>query len=228
MTSEKRNIIKSLIPPVLFLALLWLIKAGEMITNHPISYLGNFPRTVHGLVGIVTSPLIHSDLKHLMANSVPLLILGGCLLFFYKEIALKIILLIYLVPGIAVWAGAREAYHIGASGVVYGLATFLFFSGIIRKDNRLLAITMLVTFLYGSMVWGIFPDFFPEENISYESHFWGLVTGSILAFYFKKEGPKRKKYNWELEEEEIIQNSEDREEDEPIQINYIPKDKNLN
>ncbi|MCF8369287.1 MAG: rhomboid family intramembrane serine protease [Bacteroidales bacterium] len=217
MTSEKQNIYKSLIPVILFLVLIWLVKGGEMITGHPIVNLGNYPRTWHGLLGILTSPLIHSDLKHLGANSVPLFVLGGCLFYFYKEISLKVILLIYLIPGIAVWVGAREAYHIGASGVVYGLAGFLFFSGIVRKDNRLLAITMMITFLYGSMVWGIFPDFFPEENISYESHFWGLVTGSILAFYFRKEGPQRKVYQWELEEEE--------EPFDEIQINYIPENK---
>ena len=101
--------------------------------------------------------------------------------------------LIILITGISVWIGGREAYHIGASGVVYGLASFLFTSGIIRREPRLLAITLLVTFLYGSLVWGIFPDFFPEKNISYEGHFWGLVSGVVLAFYFRKEGTMKHK-----------------------------------
>ena len=130
-----------------------------------------------------------------------MLVLGGCLFYFYKEIAVKIFILIYLITGLCVWFGAREAYHIGASGVVYGLASFLFLSGIIRRDGRLLAITLLVTFLYGSLVWGVFPDFYPEKNISFESHFWGLIVGVILALYFRKLGPQRKKYDWEEEEE---------------------------
>ena len=201
MVKEKKNIIRSLIPPLLFILLLWIIKLGEIFTHIDLGFLGVYPRKVFGLPGIITSPLIHSDLKHLFANSVPILVLGGCLLYFYKEIALKTIVLLYIIPGISVWLGAREAFHIGASGVVYGLASFLFFSGIFRKDARLLAITLLVTFLYGSMVWGIFPDFYPEKNISYESHFWGLVTGTLLAFYFRKKGPRRKKYSWEIEEE---------------------------
>jgi len=229
MANEKHNIIRSLIPPFLFIVLLWIIKLGEILTNTDLGFLGVYPRKLIGLPGIITSPLIHANLQHLFSNSIPLLVLGGCVLYFYKEIALKTLAMIYIIPGICVWLGAREAYHIGASGVVYGMAAFLFFSGIFRKDIRLLAITMLVTFLYGSMVWGIFPDFFPERNISYESHFWGLVIGTILAFYFRKEGPKRKKYNWEIEEEieqsQIIEEESSTDKPEEINIRYIYKGK---
>jgi len=202
MDSETQKIFRSLLFPSLFVILLWVIKLGEIATQLDLGFLGVLPRKLPGLIGILTSPLIHSDLKHLFANSIPLFVLGGCLFYFYKEIAVRTFLLIYIITGICVWVGAREAYHIGASGVVYGLAAFLFFSGIFRRDAKLLAITMLVTFLYGSMVWGIFPDFFPDRNISFESHFWGLVVGAILAFYFRKLGPQRKKYEWEDEEAE--------------------------
>jgi len=201
MNQEKKNILQSLFPPLLFVILLWVIKAGEIVTHTELGFLGIYPLKSTGLIGIITSPLIHSDFKHLFANSIPLLVLGGCLFYFYKEIAVKIFILIYLITGLCVWFGAREAYHVGASGVVYGLASFLFLSGIIRRDGRLLAITMLVTFLYGSLVWGVFPDFYPEKNISFESHFWGLIVGLILALYFRKLGPQRKKYDWEEEEE---------------------------
>ncbi|MBC8485531.1 MAG: rhomboid family intramembrane serine protease [Bacteroidetes bacterium] len=201
MNQEKKNILQSLLPPLLFILLLWVIKAGETVTHTELGFLGIYPLKSTGLIGIITSPLIHSDFKHLFANSIPLLVLGGCLFYFYKEIAVKIFILIYIITGLCVWFGAREAYHIGASGVVYGLASFLFLSGIIRRDGRLLAITLLVTFLYGSLVWGVFPDFYPEKNISFESHFWGLIVGVILALYFRKLGPQRKKYDWEEEEE---------------------------
>jgi membrane associated rhomboid family serine protease len=202
MIQEKRTIIRSLFLPMLFVAFLWIIKLSEMAIQIDLGFLGVYPRKVEGLIGILTSPLIHADIKHLFANSIPLLVLGGCLFYFYKELAVKTFFLIYFVTGICVWAGAREAYHIGASGVVYGLAAFLFFSGIIRRDGKLLAITLLVTFLYGSMVWGIFPEFFPEKNISFESHFWGMATGTILAFYFRKIGPQRIIYEWEDDEED--------------------------
>lgn len=200
MNSEKRKILKSLVPPLLFILLLWLIKLGEHLTHSELTVLGIYPRHLSGLPGIISSPLIHKDFEHLFANSIPLFVLGASLFYFYREIAVKVFLFILLITGMSVWIGAREAYHIGASGVVYGLAAFLFASGILRREPRLLAITLLVTFLYGSLVWGIFPDFFPEKNISYEGHFWGLVSGLLLAFYFRKEGPQRKVYDWETEE----------------------------
>jgi len=201
MNPEKRKIIQSLFLPFLFVILIWIIKLGEMATQTDLGFLGIYPRSLQGLFGIITTPLLHADLKHLFANSVPLLVLGGSLFYFYKELAIKTFLLIYFITGLSVWVGGREAYHIGASGVVYGLAAFLFFSGIIRRDGKLLAITLLVAFLYGSMVWGIFPDFFPEKNISFESHFWGMVAGAILAWYFRKIGPQRTLYEWEEEDE---------------------------
>ncbi len=201
MNPEKRKIIQSLFLPFLFVILIWIIKLGEMVTQTDLGFLGIYPRRIEGLIGIIATPLLHADLKHLFANSVPLMVLGGCLFYFYKELAVKTFLLIYFITGLSVWVGGREAYHIGASGVVYGLAAFLFFSGIIRRDGKLLAITLLVAFLYGSMVWGIFPDFFPEKNISFESHFWGLVAGAILAWYYRRIGPQRTIYEWEDEDE---------------------------
>lgn len=202
MSQEKRKLLNSLISPSLFILLIWVIKLGELATDTSLSFLGVYPLHAKGLLGIVTGPMIHGDMEHLMANTIPLFILGGSLFYFYKDIALKTILLIALITGLSVWIGGREAYHIGASGLVYGLASFLFLSGIIRWEPRLLAITMLVAFLYGSLVWGIFPDFFPEKNISFEGHFWGLVSGALLAVYYKKEGPQRKRYDWEDEEDE--------------------------
>lgn len=227
MTPEKRKLINSLLPPFLFIVLIWLIKLGEILTQYNFTFLGVYPLRASGLLGVVTSPLIHGDIEHLSANSVPIFVLGSSLFYFYREIALKVVVLIVLITGLSVWIGGREAYHIGASGIVYGLAAFLFVSGIIRNEPRLLAITMFVTFLYGSLVWGIFPDFFPEKNISYEGHLWGMVSGGALAVYFKKEGPQRKIYQWEKDEEneeETIDQTDISSEKENIQINYIKKD----
>ncbi|MFU8843525.1 MAG: rhomboid family intramembrane serine protease [Bacteroidales bacterium] len=224
MSEERKHIIQSLLPPMYLIALLWVIKLGEIVSGFDLHFLGVFPLNFSGILGILTSPLIHSDIKHLAANSVPLFVLGASLLYFYKEIALKSLALIYVLPGLFVWFGGREAFHIGASGVVYGLAGFLFFSGVFRKEARLLAITLLVTFLYGSLIWGIFPGFYPEEKISFESHFWGLIAGIIVAFYFRKQGPQRKKYNWEIEEEdqEDVPETNSQSKQENITINYIP------
>ena len=135
--------------------------------------------------------------------------------------------MIYIFTGIWVWIVARDAYHIGASGLIYGLAAFLFVSGIIRKNPRLMAITLLIAFLYGGLIWGIMPDFYPEKNISFESHFWGLVVGAVLAFYYRKLGPQKKKYDWEYEEEEenAFYESQNSNENNSIEINYTsPKE----
>lgn len=228
MHLEQKKILSSFIFPSILILLLWVIKLGEIATGFDISFLGVYPKTFTGLIGIITGPLIHGDLEHLFANSVPLLVLGSTLFFFYRDIAVKVFILVYLITGFTVWAGARDAYHIGISGVVYGLASFLFFSGIIRRDLKLLAITMFVTFLYGSMIWGIFPELFPEKNISWESHFWGLVIGLLLAMYFRNLGPQKKRYDWEEEEDDEDEDEVEVENasiHQQIQINYqIKKD----
>jgi membrane associated rhomboid family serine protease len=201
MQHEERRILRSFILPFLFVFLLWVVWAVEMIGHYNFGFLGVYPLKLFGLTGIITAPLVHGDFSHLMSNSVPLLILGSTLFYFYRDLAVRIFILIYLLTGVWVWLAARPAYHIGASGVVYGLAMFIFASGVIRKHSGLTAVALVVVFLYGSLVWGIFPEFFPEQNISWESHLLGLVAGFILAVYFRKEGPQRKKYQWELDEE---------------------------
>ena len=203
MNEERGKIIESLIYPALFVVILWLVKIFEVTFKTDLSQYGLQPLHLKGLMGIITSPLLHEGFSHLFANSVPLFLLGALLFYFYREIAWKILILIYLLTGIWVWVFARgNAVHIGASGVVYGLAAFLFLSGIIRRETKLMAITLLTAFLYGGMVWGIFPQFFPMKQISWESHLMGLLAGSVLAIYYRKSGPQRKKYEWEDEGEE--------------------------
>jgi membrane associated rhomboid family serine protease len=243
--NEKAKILNSFYYPALFVALIWIIKILELALDTRFSSFGIMPQKFTGLIGIITAPLLHGNLAHLTANSLPALVLGAVLFYVYRPIAWKIFILTYLVTGFWVWVFGRQNYHIGASGVIYGLASFLFFSGIFRKDNRLLAVTLLVAFLYGSMVWGLFPELFPEKNISWESHLMGLLAGFIFAFYFKGEGPVRKRYSWEIEEEddtdendpEAYWNVKPKQKKEavdtpanqtknPPQINYIYKESN--
>ena len=126
--------------------------------------------------------------------------LSVALFYFYSEIAFRIFLLTYLLTGVLVWVGGREAWHIGASGLVYGMASFLFFSGILRKYYRLVALSLLVVFLYGEMVWGLFPGIY--KNISWESHMLGFVSGIFLAVLYRNEGPQKPVYEWMEEEED--------------------------
>ncbi|MDN5205324.1 rhomboid family intramembrane serine protease [Fulvivirgaceae bacterium BMA10] len=166
-----------------FIGLLWTIKAVEVALASDFGEFGILPGKLSGVIGIITGPLIHSDFTHLFSNTVPLLILGVGLIYFYNKIAFEVVLWIYLMTGFWVWLTAREAYHIGSSGIVYGLVAFLFFSGVFRRDAKSIAVSLTVAFLLGGMIYGIFPV---NENISWESHLFGAISGIFCAFYFRK------------------------------------------
>ncbi len=202
MDNDLKRIWRSMIFPVLFVIILWIIKIIELQFSFDFSGFGILPLQVNGLPGILFSPLIHGDLKHLMSNSVPLIVLGWGLFYFYRKVALQVFFLSWLFSGLWVWVFARENYHIGASTIVYALAAFHITSALIRRERHVLAFMLLVFFLYGSMIWGMFPDFFPTRNISWEGHLMGTVAGIVLAVFYRKEGPQRPVPRWEDEEEE--------------------------
>lgn len=231
MRNRSSKLFFSLLYPTLFVAILWVIKLFEMAFDYNFFWYGLYPRTLHGLIGIATAPLLHANLSHLTSNSLPLIILGAMMFFFYRPIAFQVFFWVYLMTGVWVWAAARSSYHIGASGILYGFVTFLFFSGIFRKDVRLMALSMFVVFLYGGMVWGILPII---QGVSWESHLLGSLAGVITAYNFRNEGPAPKKYDWGTDEEnELIdvsgeQNIEpttDNESTEQLNIHYTYKEK---
>ncbi len=189
----------SVIFPLAFVLALWLVKSISLLFNWEIYQYGIYPQELSGLKGIFFSPFIHGSLSHLTSNSIPLLVLGSALFYFYREVAPRVVIASILITGIWVWVIARESYHIGASGVVYSLAAFLFVSGILRRHPRLMALSLLVAFLYGGLVWGIFPI---KDHISWESHLMGLIAGVILALFYRGYGPQRPVYSWELEGED--------------------------
>jgi membrane associated rhomboid family serine protease len=196
----RKKFFLSIIIPGMFIFLMWLMKIIEILFELDLSFLGIYPLEIKGIPGIFLSPIIHADFKHLVNNSIPLFFLATGVFYFYSEVALKVSAWIYVLTGIFVWLGGREAYHIGASGLVYGFASFLFFSGIIRKYFRLIALSLLVVFLYGSMVWGMLPELY--KNVSWESHMLGFVSGIMVAIWFRKEGPQNPVYEWMEEDEE--------------------------
>jgi membrane associated rhomboid family serine protease len=199
MNQDKKLFIKSTAISGGFLIFLWLVKIIEIVFNFNFVRFTLFPKTIHGLTGILISPLVHSDINHLAANSLPVFLLALGIFYFYKNASFKVFLIIYILPDIAVWLFGRPAYHIGASGLIYGFASFLFFSGLIRREPRSIALALLVIFLYGSMIWGVLPL---DKKISWESHLYGALTGIACAFIFRKSDPY-KKYDWEDEETEI-------------------------
>ena len=196
--SEKNQLFSFLFIPFIFLLLMWLIKLIELQFDLSFVKLGVFPQTSNGLKGIFFSPFIHKDLTHLFNNSLPILFLGGLLFSVYRKVALQIFIWLFLISGFWLWIIGRPSFHIGASGMIYALAAFLFVSGIIQKNRRLAAISCIIIFLYGSMIWGILPT---KESISWEGHLAGFFSGILVAIFYRKEGPKRKKYQWEIDEE---------------------------
>jgi len=210
---EKRIGWHSLFVSVCLVVVLWLIKLVEFEYGLDFSDWGVYPRVITGLRGIIFSPFIHGNFEHLAANSLPLLILTFSLFFFYRKSSYIILILIYLLSGLFVWLGGREAMHIGASGIIYGLAAFLFLSGVISYNIRLLTISLIVALLYGGLIWGIFPV---KPEISWESHLWGGISGFALAWFFRHSAPP-KQVEEEDNEEEIIWQEEDEEQPKEVE-----------
>lgn len=167
----------------------------EVTFNFNFNPYGIRPRTFVGLRGILFSPFIHGSVQHLWSNSLPLLILSMALLYFYKPIAWKIFVFGGILTGSLTWVIAENGTHIGASGIVYLLASFLFFKGINSKNYRLMALSLIVVFVYGSLIWGVLPG---QEGISWEGHLSGVVSGGVFAFIFRNYNLiPEKKYSWE-------------------------------
>jgi membrane associated rhomboid family serine protease len=207
---EKQRFYGSMLFPAIMVLLMWAIKLIESGFNTSFADYGLQPQTALGLRGILFSPLLHASWAHLSANTVPFFVLTAGLFYYYDKKALTIFILSWLITGLWVWIFAKDTgIHIGASGVVYALATFHFTSGILRKEPRMMAFSMLVVFLYGGLVWGIIPDFFPDKNISWQSHLLGGVAGILLAFAYRDEGPQRKVYEWDEDEDDDMEYIDD-------------------
>jgi membrane associated rhomboid family serine protease len=185
--------------PLGFVAVLWLLQLGAALFDVDLTSYGIYPRRLSGTIGIAMAPLIHGSFSHLIANSLPLMLLGSALFYGYPRSARVVIGCLYAGTGIGVWLIAREAYHIGASGLATGMMFFLFVIGAIRWDRRAIVLSMLAFFLYGSMFWGILPG---DPDVSFESHLCGAVIGVGLAIVLRNNdpAPPRTRYSWEDEE----------------------------
>lgn len=200
---EKKRMRIALIPTVFFISLLWLILIVDISLDLQFYKLGVYPLQLKGLPGILLSPFIHSSAKHLFSNTIPLFVLMWCLFYFYHEIAYKTFLILWILSGFLTWLFAREAWHIGASGIVYSLSFFLFFSGVFRKHIPLIAISLVVAFLYGSNVWNMLPwSMYLDANVSWEGHLSGGISGFIIAVVYRNHGPQKPIKEWIEEDHE--------------------------
>ncbi len=179
--------------PIITLLIIWTVYFIEIKFGFNFNKYGIYPKSFQGLRGVILSPFIHGSARHLFNNSMPLVVMLGCLYYFYKPIANKVLVIGLLLTGFLTWSFGRPSYHIGASGVIYFLVSFIFFSGIFRKYYRLVALSLVVVFLYGSMIWYIFPV---EEQISWEGHLSGFIVGFLFAIIFKNQGPQPEKFSY--------------------------------
>lgn len=181
-----------------FVAVIWVIQVLNSGLDLGLARFGVRPRELAGLPGILFAPLLHGSFAHLVANSVPLVVLGTGMLYLYPNSALKVLPAVYLGPGIAVWLFAKaSSVHAGASGLIFGLFSYIFVAGVIRRDRRAIAASLLVFFLYGAMVWEVFPI---SPGVSWETHLAAAVIGVLLAIALRHlDVPPRKRYSWEGE-----------------------------
>ena len=184
-----------------FVALIWVIQVLDWALSLDLARFGVRPREFAGLPGILLAPLLHGGFAHLATNSLPLLVLGTGMLYLYPTSALTVIPAAYLGPGVAVWLFAKApSVHVGASGLVYGLVSYIFLAGVIRRDRRAIAASLLVAFLYGSTVWGVLPI---EPGVSWQTHLAAAVIGVASAIALRHlDIPPRKRYDWEDEPDE--------------------------
>jgi len=220
-----------IVVPFVAVFAIWFVYWLEMRFGYNFVKYGIYPQTLKGFRGVLFSPFIHSGTSHLFNNSVPLAVLLAALYFFYRKLATKILFYGFFLTGFLTWSIARPSYHIGASGVVYMLFSFIFFSGVFRKHIRLLAVSMVVVFLYGGMVWYVFPI---KDGISWEGHSSGFVVGLVLAIIYRKKGPQKKEIAFKQTEFDTWFDTDgkfnppkiEEEKKETIEINYIlTKDK---
>jgi membrane associated rhomboid family serine protease len=210
-TSRRSRFFNAATLPIIAVVLLWCIHLLDVVYELELYRFGILPRTLEGIKGIFASPFIHGDINHLFNNTLPVLFLGWGLMYFYPRIAGKVVLGAWLGANVWVWLSARQNYHIGASGVIYGMAAFLFTSGFLRRQRTLMALSLLIVFLYGSMVWGILPL---VPRMSWEGHLWGMVAGIAMAFLYRHVPPA-------VSDPKPVTFDEDEEDDE---LTHVPHD----
>ena len=187
-----------------FVGVLWLIQLLDSGLDLAPEGFGVRPRELAGLIGIVFAPLVHADFAHLFSNSLPLIVAGTAMLYLYPQSSRRVLPAIYLGPGVAVWLFARGGTsHLGASGLVYGLVAYIFVAGLIRRDRRAIAASLLVSFMYGALVWGVLPI---KRGVSWETHLAAALIGVALALALRhRDLPPRRRYSWEEEASETRQ-----------------------
>lgn len=191
----QRNFILSLETSIAIMAVLWFIWLSDAYLGLELGRYGLRPRDSGGLIGIITAPLLHGSAEHLFSNTAPLLVSLTAILYLYPNSALRVLPMLWLGAGLLTWMIGRPSVHIGASGLVYGILSFVFISGMFRQDLRSIGVSLAVWFLYGSMIWGVLPI---RPSMSWEMHLSGAILGLIMAILYRNyDRVPIKRYDWE-------------------------------
>ena len=219
---------EAIIYPFLLLIVIWSVFwADHLFPLIDFYKFGVMPKDIDGLKGVLFMPLIHSNsgFEHIVNNSIPIAVLLGAIIYYYRSIALRVFFFSWILSGLGVWlfAANTNSYHIGISGIIYAMAAFLFTSGVLRKYRPLQAISLFVAFVYGSLIWGVFPT---PTHVSWEGHLMGLLAGVSLAIVYRKIGPQSPKYLYELEHEMGIEPPDfEGEWNEKVRLEEIKREK---
>jgi membrane associated rhomboid family serine protease len=209
MDQTTRQFIRKLGVPLGFVGVIFGIHLLQAILDIDLARLGVFPREVDGLPGILTGPLIHGSWEHLFSNSISFIMLGAVLFWFYPRIALRSIVWLYLLSGFGIWiSGQPNSYHIGASGIVYGMVSLVFWSGIFRRNVKSIVLALIILVMYAGFFEGIVPG---KEGISWEGHLSGAIAGILLAWIYRKD----------VEADEIVPEVEEEVEERHY---FLPRD----
>jgi membrane associated rhomboid family serine protease len=211
LEQDRRQLIDNFKFPIATILTIWFFYIFQMLTLSEWGEWGVYPRKIWGLTGIITAPLIHGSWAHLLSNTAPLFVLTVITVTFYKKIAMRAFWMIYWLTGTSVWLLARPVYHIGASGVVYGLVSFIFWNGIFRQSMRSIVLALVVMVFYSGMFVGILPD---QEGVSWESHLLGSIVGIFVSFWYKEE----------LEEDEVLEHNPFANESLEEKTFFLPED----
>ena len=199
IADEKKELRIAAVFSLLLTALPWTVHLADIVFSLQLNRHGLRPMEAGGLPGILTMPLLHSGWEHLISNTPALFALLFGLFLLYNQAAWRVLGYLYIISGLLTWFIGRSATHIGASGLVYALAAFHFVSGIIKKERRQRAFALLVAFLYGGFIWAFLPA---SASTSWEGHLSGLITGIVMAFYFRHEGPQKQEESIEEEDDD--------------------------
>jgi len=194
----RRNFRLAMKMSLVAIGILWTIFIFDIVFGLNLGRFGLRPGSIPGLLGIVTAPLLHANFQHILSNTFPLFLSLTATLYLYPRASIRVIPLIWIGSGTLAWFIGRSTLHIGASGMIYGLLAYVFVSGILRRDMRSVSVSLLIGFLYGSMVWGVLPI---RPHMSWEMHLSGAIFGIVLAFVFRKwDRTPVLRYDWEDDE----------------------------